>query len=133
MQLWSTMPVIELTGRSLRYLYSSWLSVTPRMLLTLLNQFNNFVRCLSCNHGTDEQMLSTPEHVQPIWQGCPFTLGHFSQVEFTQPLGVGQGLGVRINNQYSHTGCMGRCIDTYATIYDTWEISWEHWLLTSEC
>ena len=59
------MPVIDLTGRSLHYLYSSWLSVTPHALQTLLNQFSNFVGCLSCNHGTDEQMLSTPEHVQP--------------------------------------------------------------------
>ena len=41
----------------------------------LLNQFSNFVKCLSCNHGTDVQTLSTPEHVQPIWQGCPLTLG----------------------------------------------------------
>ena len=69
------MPVIDLTGRSLHYLYSSWLSVTPYVLQTLLNQFNNFVGCLSCIHGTDGLTLSTPEHVQPIWQGCPLTLG----------------------------------------------------------
>ena len=75
MQLWSAMPVIDLTGRSLHYLYSSWLSVTPYMWQMLLNQFSNFVGCLSCNCGTDEQMLSTLEHVQPIWQGCPLTLG----------------------------------------------------------
>ena len=75
MQSWSTVPVIDLTGRSLHYLYSSWLSVTPYAWQMLLNQFSNFVGCLSCNHGTDEQMLSTPEHVQPIQQGYPLTLG----------------------------------------------------------
>ena len=75
MQLWFTVPVIDLTGRSLHYLYSSWLSVTPYALQMLLNQFSNFVGCLSCNHGTDEQTLSTPERVQPIQQGCPLTLG----------------------------------------------------------
>ena len=32
------MPVIDLTGRSLHYLYSSWLSVTLYVLQTLLNQ-----------------------------------------------------------------------------------------------
>ena len=69
------MPVIDLTGRSLHYLYSSSLSVTLYVLQTLLNQFSNIVGCLSCNHGTDEQTLSTPEHVQPIRQGCPLTLG----------------------------------------------------------
>ena len=41
----------------------------------MLNQFSNFVKCLSSNCRTDEQMLSTPEHVQPIWQECPLTLG----------------------------------------------------------
>ena len=46
-------------------------------------------------------------------------------MEFTQPLGVGLGLVVRINNQYSHPVCTGRCTDTYMTINDTWEISWE--------
>ena len=139
------MPVIDLTGRSLHYLYSSWLSVTPYMLETLLNQFSIFVGCLSCNCGTDEQMLSTPEHVQPIWQGCPLTLGikpcsrglldqsqFFSRVEFTKPIGVGLGLVVRINNKYSHPACMGRCTDDYATINDTWEMSRENWLLTQE-
>ena len=45
-------------------------------------------------------------------------------MEFTQPLEVGLGLVVRINNQYSHPVCMGRCTDTYAAINDTWEISW---------
>ena len=108
------MPVIDLTGRSLHYLYSSWLSVTPYALQTLLNQFSNFVGCLSCNCGTDEQTLSTPEHVQLIKQGCPLTLGikpcsghlldqsrSFGWMEFTQPLGVGLGLVVKIINQYS--------------------------------
>ena len=28
MQSWSAMPVIDLTGRSLHYLYSSWLNMT---------------------------------------------------------------------------------------------------------
>ena len=37
-------------------------------------------------------------------------------MEFTQPLGVGLGLVVRINNQYSHPVCMGRCTDAYTTI-----------------
>ena len=75
MQSWSTVPLIDLTGRSLHYLYSSWISVTLYALQMLLNQFSNFVGCLSWNRGTDEQMLSTPERVQPIWQGCPLTLG----------------------------------------------------------
>ena len=44
-------------------------------------------------------------------------------MEFTQPLGVGLGLAVKINNQYRHPVCMGRCTDAYATINDTWEIS----------
>ena len=44
-------------------------------------------------------------------------------MEFTQPLGVGLGLEVRINIQYSHPVCTGRCIDFYATINDTCEIS----------
>ena len=48
----------------------------------------------------------------------------FNQVELTQPLGVGLGLAVRINNQYSHPVCMGRHMNTYATINDMWEISW---------
>ena len=50
-----------------------------------------------------------------------------------QPLGVGLGLAVRINNQYSHPVCMGRHTDTYATINDTQEISMENRLLTQEC
>ena len=75
MQSWSGVPVIDLTGRSLHNLYSSWLSVTPYAWQMLLNQFSNFVVYLSCNNRTDEQMLSTPEHVQLIWQGCPLTLG----------------------------------------------------------
>ena len=71
-----------------------------------------------------------------IWQGCPLTLGikpcsrclldrtqSFGWVEFTQRLGVGLGLAVRINNQYSHPVCMGRCMDAYTTINDMWEIS----------
>ena len=49
----------------------------------------------------------------------------FGQVEFTQPLGVGLGLAIRINNQYSHPVCMGRCMDAYATINDMQEISWK--------
>ena len=44
-------------------------------------------------------------------------------MEFTQPLGVGLGLSVRINNQYSHPVCMGRRTNAYATINDTQEIS----------
>ena len=48
----------------------------------------------------------------------------FGQVEFTQPLGVGLALAVRINNQYSHPVCTGRRMGAYATINDTWEISW---------
>ena len=101
------------------------------------------------NRQTD---INTPEHVQPIRQGCPLTLNlcsrrlldqsrSFGQVEFTQPLGVGLGLAVRINNQYSRpvcTGrrtddfatindsqdpvCTGRCTDDYMTINDMWEI-----------
>ena len=39
--------------------------------------------------------------------------------------GVGLGLVVRINNQYSHPVCTGRCSDTYTTINDTQEISRE--------
>ena len=46
-------------------------------------------------------------------------------MEFTQPLGVGLGLVVRINNQYSHPVCMGKCTDAYATINDMREISWK--------
>ena len=46
-------------------------------------------------------------------------------MEFTQPLGVGLGLVVRINNQYGHPVCMGRCMDVYATINDMQEISWK--------
>ena len=46
-------------------------------------------------------------------------------MEFTQPLEVGLGLAVRINNQYSHPVCMGRCTDFYATINDKQEISQE--------
>ena len=44
-------------------------------------------------------------------------------MEFTQPLGVGLGLVVRISNQYSHPVCMGRCMDAYTTIHDMQEIS----------
>ena len=44
---------------------------------------------------------------------------------FTQPLGVGLGLAVRINNQYSHPVCTGRCTDTYTTINNMQEISWK--------
>ena len=46
-------------------------------------------------------------------------------MEFTQPLGVGLGLVVRINNQHSHPVCTGRRTDAYAIINTTWEISWE--------
>ena len=53
-------------------------------------------------------------------------------MEFTQPLGVGLGLVVRINIQYCHQVCTGRRTETYATINDTWEISQENWLLTWE-
>ena len=45
-------------------------------------------------------------------------------MEFTQPLWVGLGLAVRINNQYSHPVCVGQCTDAYATINDMQEISW---------
>ena len=44
-------------------------------------------------------------------------------MEFTQPLGVGLGLAVRINSQYSHPVCTGRHTNAYATINDMWEIS----------
>ena len=47
----------------------------------------------------------------------------FGWVEFTQPLGVGLGLAVRINNQYSHPVCTGRRTDDFATINDSQEIS----------
>ena len=53
-------------------------------------------------------------------------------MEFAQPLGVGLGLVVRINNQYSHPVCTGRRTDAYMTINHTWEMSWEYWLLTRE-
>ena len=56
----------------------------------------------------------------------------FGRVEFTRPLGVGMGLAVRINNQYSHPVCTGRCTDNYPTINDTREISQEYRLLTRE-
>ena len=46
-------------------------------------------------------------------------------MEITKPLAVGLGLVVRINNQYSHPVCTGRCTDTYATINDMQEISWK--------
>ena len=46
-------------------------------------------------------------------------------MEFTQPLAVGLGLAVGINNQYSHPVRTGRRTGTYATINDTWEISWK--------
>ena len=76
------MPVIDLTGRSLHYFYSSSLSVTSYALQMLLNQFSNFGGCLSGNHGTDIQMLSTSEHVQTIWQVCLLTQGiKFSHTE----------------------------------------------------
>ena len=43
-------------------------------------------------------------------------------MEFTQPLGVGLGLAVRINNQYSYPVCTGRHTEDYTTINDTWKI-----------
>ena len=89
------MPVIDLTGRSLHYLYSSWLNVTPYTLQMLLNQFSNWV----FNRLLDQSRS-------------------FGWVEFTQPLGVGLGLAVRIKNQYSHPVCTGRCTDNYMTIND---------------
>ena len=52
-------------------------------------------------------------------------------MEFTQPRGVGLGLVVRINNQYSHPVCMGRHMDAYATINDMQEISWKTGYLLS--
>ena len=57
----------------------------------------------------------------------------FGRVEFTQPLGVGLGLAVRINNQYSHPVCRGRRTDDFATINDIREISRYYRLLTREC
>ena len=44
-------------------------------------------------------------------------------MEFTQPLGVGLGLAVRINNQSSHPVFTGKHSNTYATINNMWEIS----------
>ena len=52
-------------------------------------------------------------------------------MEFTQPLGAGLGFVVRINNQCSHPACMGRCTDSYTTINDTQEISWNTGYLLS--
>ena len=43
----------------------------------------------------------------------------------TTSIGVGLGLAVRVNNQYSHPVCMGRCKDVFATINNMWEISWK--------
>ena len=139
------MPVIDLTGRSLHYLYSSWLNVTLYTLQMLLNQFSNFVGCLSCYYGTDEQTLTLLSMSSRSGKNAPqpWVLNlcsrhlldqsqSFSWVEFTQPLGVGLGLGVRINNQYSHPVCTGRHTDTYTTINDMWEISQEYQLLTRE-
>ena len=130
------MQVIDLTGRSLHYLFSSWLNVTLYTLQTLLNQFSNFVGCLSCYRGTDEQTLtllsmssqSGKDAPEPwVLNLCSGRLLDQSQsfgwVEFTHPLGIGLGLVVRINNQYSHPVCTGRCTDAYTTINDTWEIS----------
>ena len=139
------MPVIDLTGRSLHYLYSSWLNVTLYRLLTLLNQLSNFVGCLSCYRGTDEQTLtllsmssrSGKDAPKPwdlnLCSRCLLDQSQsFGRVELTQPLGVGLGLAVRINNQYSHPVCTGRCTDAYMTINNMREISWEYWLLTRE-
>ena len=52
-------------------------------------------------------------------------------MEFTQPLGVGLGLVVRINNQYSPPVCTGKHMDAYATINNMWEISWNTGYLLS--
>ena len=130
------MPVIDLTGRSLHYLYSSWLNVTLYTLLTLLNQFSNFVGCLSCYRGTDEQTLTLLSVSSRSGKDAPYPWvlnlcsgrlldqsRSFGRVEFTQPLGVGLGLAVRINNQYSHPVCTGRRTDDYSTINDMREIS----------
>ena len=43
-------------------------------------------------------------------------------MELTQALGIGLELAARINNQYSHPVCMGRCTDAYATINNMQEI-----------
>ena len=50
----SAMPVIDLTGRSLHYLYSSWLNVTPYMLQTLVKSI--FTILLGACPVTTEQM-----------------------------------------------------------------------------
>ena len=130
------MPVIDLTGRSLHNLYSSWLNVTPYALQMLLNQFSNFVECLSCYHGSDEQTLTLLSVSSRSGKDAPMPWvlhlfcrrlldqsRSFGLVEFTQPLGVGLGLAVRINNQYSHPVCTGRHTDDYTTINNTREIS----------
>ena len=130
------MPVIDLTGRSLHYLYSSWLSVTLYMLQMLLNQFSNSVGCLSCYRKTDEQMLILLSMSSQSGKDAPYhwvlnlcsrhlldQSRSFGQVEFTQPLGVGLGLALRINNQYNHPVCTGRHTDAYTAINDTREIS----------
>ena len=139
------MPVIDSTIRSLHYLYSSWLNVILYALQMLLNQFSNFVGCLSCYRRTDEHTLtllsmssqSGKDAPKPwVLHLCSRCLldqsRSFRWVEFTQPLGVGLGSAVRINNQYSHPVCTGRRTDTYTTINDTWEISRKYWLLTRE-
>ena len=70
------MQVIDLTGRSLHYLCSSRLNVTLYMWTDAVKSILQIiVKSLSCDCGTDEQMLNTPECVQLIWQGCPLTLG----------------------------------------------------------
>ena len=56
----------------------------------------------------------------------------FGQVEFTQPIGVGLGIAVRFNNQYSHPVCTGRRTDDFVTINDTQEISLYYQVLTRE-
>ena len=49
-----------------------------------------------------------------------------------QPLGVGLGLAVGINNQYSQPICTGTRTDDFTTINETWEISRYYRLLTRE-
>ena len=139
------MPVIDLIGRSVCYLYSSWLNVTLYALQLLLNQFSNFVGCLSCYCGTNEQTLTLLSMSSQSGKDAPLPWvlnlcsgrlldqsQSFGRVEFTQPLWVGLGLAVRINNQYSHPVCTGRRSGAYMTINNTWEILQEYQLLTQE-
>ena len=56
----------------------------------------------------------------------------FGRVEFTQPLWVGLGLAVRINNQYSHPVCTGRRTDDFTTINEMRELYRDYRALTRE-